>query len=100
MTDNINKSIIIPYGQNIGLNDTKFSIFNANKSKNITITKGTIIPYILNADWNTYLPTVPKTLSVYLNGGANPTTELNTLFHYFTILIQGFSSIEKQLFLC
>jgi hypothetical protein len=31
----------------------------------------------------TYLPIVPKTLTGYLNGGANPTTELNTLFHYF-----------------
>jgi hypothetical protein len=38
-------------------------------------------------DWvinsSEFIPTVPKTFSGYLSGGANPTTELNTLFHYF-----------------
>jgi hypothetical protein len=42
----------------------------------------------------TYLPSVPKTLSGYLNGGANPTTELNTLFHYFDSGVYVFRKTE------
>jgi hypothetical protein len=42
----------------------------------------------------TYLPTVPKTLSGYLNGGENPTTELNTLFHYFDTGVNVYRKTE------
>jgi hypothetical protein len=39
MTDDVSKSIIIPYGLNIGLNDTQFTIYNVNENKNIIIQK-------------------------------------------------------------
>jgi hypothetical protein len=50
MTDDVSKSIIIPYELNIGLTDTEFTIYNANENKNITIPRGTIIPSTFNAD--------------------------------------------------
>jgi hypothetical protein len=34
MTDDVSKSIIIPYGLNVGLNDTQFTIYNVNENKN------------------------------------------------------------------
>jgi hypothetical protein len=40
MTDDVSKSIIIPYGLNINLTDTQFTIYNANQNKNITIPRG------------------------------------------------------------
>jgi hypothetical protein len=67
MTDDVSKSIIIPYGLNIGLNDTQFTIYNANENKCIIFPKRTIIPPTFNADWNTYLPVVPNTLCTYSN---------------------------------
>jgi hypothetical protein len=33
MTDDVSKSIIIPYGLNIELTDTQFTIYNANENK-------------------------------------------------------------------
>jgi hypothetical protein len=54
MTDDVSKSIIIPYGLNVGLNDTKVSIYNANENKNITISKGRIIPTTFNIGWNIF----------------------------------------------
>jgi hypothetical protein len=65
MTDDVSKSIIIPYGLNIGLIGTEFTIYNANENKKIVIPKGTIIPSTFNTDWNTYLPVVPNTLCTY-----------------------------------
>jgi hypothetical protein len=43
MTDDVSKEINTPYGLNIGLNDTKFIIYNANENKNITIPKDIIV---------------------------------------------------------
>jgi hypothetical protein len=39
MTDDVSKSIVIPYGLNIGLTHTKFTIYNENENENITIPK-------------------------------------------------------------
>jgi hypothetical protein len=84
MTDDVSKSIIIPYGLNIGLNNTKFTIYNANENKNITIPKRTIIPSAFNTDWNTYLPTVPKTLCTYTSSSSITTYDNNAIFQYYS----------------
>jgi hypothetical protein len=33
MADDVSKEIYIPYGLNIGLTDTQFTIYNANENK-------------------------------------------------------------------
>jgi hypothetical protein len=40
MTEDVSKEINIPYGLNIGLTDTQFTIYNANENKDIIISKG------------------------------------------------------------
>jgi hypothetical protein len=40
MTHDVSIEINIPYGLNIGLTGTKFSIYNANENKDIIIPKG------------------------------------------------------------
>jgi hypothetical protein len=55
MTDDVSKEINIPYGLNIGLTDSQFTIYNANENKKIIIPKKTIIPSTFNADWDIFL---------------------------------------------
>jgi hypothetical protein len=57
-------------------------IYNANENKNITIPKGTIIPTTFNTDWNTYLPTIPKTFCTYSNT-STPNKTTTSLFNFF-----------------
>jgi hypothetical protein len=82
MTDDVSKSIIIPYGLNIGLTNTEFTIYNANENKKIIIPKGTIIPSTFNADWDTYLPTIPKTLNTYISNSDITAYDNNAIFQY------------------
>jgi hypothetical protein len=93
MTDDVSKSTIIPYGLNIGLNNTQFSIYNANENKNIIISKGTIIPSIFNADLNTYLPVLPNTLCASsITSTPSPTNY--SLYNFLMLKIQEQITLE------
>jgi hypothetical protein len=87
--NDINKDITIPKGLRISDVNSQllFHLPNPTITNNIspsmiTIPYSTEIPGTFNADWNTYLPVVPKILCTYTDT-STPSSKTSSLFNYY-----------------